>query len=254
MNKVSGLIICHNEEKNIEECIKSILWCDEVVIVDSFSTDETLNIAGKYTVKIFQHKWNGFSEQRKYALSKAGYDWILVIDSDERCTTELQKEIKSVLKKESIPENGFEIPRKSFFLDKWIKHGGWYPNYQLRFFRKAFADVTDRLVHESYYVTGQTGKIKNDILHYTVSSISDYVNKINSYSDQSAAEKAGKKNITYFDIFITPRIAFFHQYILKGNFLDGLGGLMVSQFHMITKILNNMKIRELQDKNDIQNK
>jgi len=254
MNRVSGVIICHNEEKNIEECIKSILWCDEVVIIDSFSTDETLNIAGKYTVKIFQHKWNGFSEQRKYALTKAGYDWILVIDSDERCTTELQKEIKSMLEKECIPENGFEIPRKSFFLDKWIKHGGWYPNYQLRFFRKAFADVTERLVHESYYVTGQTGKMKNDILHYTVSSISDYVNKINSYSDQSAAEKAGKKNITYFDIFIMPRIAFFQQYILKGNFLDGLGGLMVSQFHMITKILNNMKIRELQNKNDIQNK
>ncbi|MEP7145656.1 MAG: glycosyltransferase family 2 protein [bacterium] len=250
MNKVSGLIICRDEEKNIEECIKSILWCDEVIVIDSFSKDETLNIAGKFTDKVFQNEWNGFAEQRKYALTKAGYDWIFVIDADERCSKDLENEIRSIIQKENISENGFEIPRKSFFLDKWIKHGGWYPNYQLRLFRKAFAGVTDRLVHESYYVTGQKGKLKNNILHYTVSSISDYINKINFYSGLSAAEKSGRKDVTFFDIFILPGFSFLQQYFLKGNFLDGVGGLMVSKFHMITKLLNIMKIWEMQNKTD----
>ena len=136
---VSGLIICKNEEKNIEECIKSILWCDEIIVVDSFSTDNTINIVKKYTEKVFQNEWHGFADQRKFALSKAVNEWIFTIDADERCSVELKEEIANILKQNVISENGFEIPRKSFFLDKWIKHGGWYPNYQLRFFRKEFS-------------------------------------------------------------------------------------------------------------------
>ncbi len=250
MSKISALIICRNEEKNIEECIKSILWCDEVIVIDSFSSDETLNIVKKYTRKIFQNKWEGFADQRKFALTKVSNDWIFAIDADERCTKKLEDEILTLMKKENISENGFELPRKSFFLNKWIKHGGWYPNYQMRLFRKAFADVTGRLVHESYYISGQTGKLKNNILHYTVNSLQEYINKINSYSGLSASEKLHRKKINYIDIFVMPQIAFFHQYILKGNFLDGIEGLMVSKFHMVTKLLNNMKIWELQNKND----
>ncbi len=248
MSKVSCLIICRNEEKNIEECIKSIQWCDEIVIVDSYSTDNTIPIAKNYTDKIFQREWKGFSEQRKIALTLAEHDWIFAIDADERCTTELQREIKDVLNSKVTTNNGFEIPRKSFFLGKWIKHGGWYPNYQLRLFKKDQAAVSERLVHESYVVKGTTGKLKSDILHYTVSSISEYVTKINTYSDLSALEKLNKKKINFLDILLTPCIAFFQQYILKGNFLDGTEGLMVARFHMTTKMLNNMKIRELQKK------
>jgi len=250
MNKISGLIICKNEEKNIEECVKSILWCDEVIVIDSFSTDETLQIAKKYTDKIFQNEWTGFADQRKFALTKAASDWIFAIDADERCSNELEVEIRSLMQKEYISENGFEIPRKSFFHSKWIKHGGWYPNYQLRLFRKAFSGVTDKLVHESYYVTGQTGKLKNNILHYTVNSINEYIKKINSYSDLYAAERVSRRKIKFIDIFLLPQIAFFQQFILKGNFLDGIEGLMVSKFHMITKLLNYMKTWELQNKND----
>ena len=251
MNKICGLVICHNEETNIEECLKSILWCDEIVVADSFSSDNTLNIAKKYTDKIYQNEWKGFAAQRKFALSKAGSEWILSLDADERCTPELETEIRSVLSKDNVSEEGFEIPRKSFFLNKWIKHGGWYPNYQLRLFRKNNADVTDRLVHESYSVKGNTGRLKNDLLHYTVTSVSEFVNKINSYSDLSAKEKFGKSKIGFFHIFLLPRIAFFQQYILKGNFLDGMEGLMVSKFHMITKLLNYMKILEMQIKDKV---
>lgn len=248
MNKICGLVICHNEEKNIEDCLKSILWCDEIVIADSFSTDNTLNIAKNYTDKIFQNEWKGFAAQRKFALSKTDSEWIFSLDADERCTTELESEIKSIIFSGNVSEDGFEIPRKSFFLNKWIRHGGWYPNYQLRLFRKSKAGVTDRLVHESYSVNGSKSRLKNDILHYTVTSVSEFVTRINSYSDLSALEKYGKRKTGFFQLLIFPGLAFLQQYILKGNFLDGKEGLMVSKFHMMTKLLNYMKIMEMQIK------
>jgi glycosyltransferase involved in cell wall biosynthesis len=248
MSKVSGLIICRNEEKNIEESIKSILWCEEIIIVDSYSLDNTLAIAKKYTDKIYQNEWKGFAEQRRFALSKANTEWIFSLDADERCTKELENEIRSVIGNANISKNGFGIPRKSFFLNKWIKHGGWYPNYQMRLFRKKDVNVSERLVHECYTVKGETARLKNDILHFTVSSVTDYVTKINNYSSLSALEKVNRKRIGFIDIFLLPRFAFIQQYILKGNFLDGMGGLMVSKFHMLTKLLNNMKIWELQNK------
>lgn len=250
MNKISALIICKNEERNIEDCIKSVRWCDEIIVIDAFSSDSTFSIIKKYTDKIYQNVWKGFASQRKYGLSKVSTEWIFSLDADERCTIELADEIKSLLAKGDIPENCFEIPRKSFFLNKWIKHGGWYPNFQLRLFKTKSAGVSDRLVHESYTAEGKKGKLQNHILHYTVTSINEYVQKINSYSDLSALEKINKKRIGFIDILIYPRIAFLHQYILKGNFLDGIGGLMVSNFHMITKLLNNMKLWELQNKNN----
>ncbi|MBK8554207.1 MAG: glycosyltransferase family 2 protein [Ignavibacteria bacterium] len=249
MNKVSALIICKNEENNIDECLKSVQWCDEIILVDSHSTDNTLTIAKKHTERIFQKEWKGFAEQRKYALSLVNTEWIFSLDADERCTKQLEAEIKNLLLRDNISENGFEIPRKSFFLNKWIKHGGWYPNYQLRLFRTKAASLSDRLVHESYLITGEKGKLEYSILHYTVTSVKEYINKINSYSDLSALEKVNKKKIGLLDILILPRLAFFQQFILKGNFLDGIAGLMVSKFHMITKLFNAMKIWELQNKN-----
>lgn len=250
MHKISALIICKNEEKNIEECIKSILWCDEVLVIDSYSIDNTINITKKYTEKIFQNEWKGFAEQRSFALSKANYDWVFSIDADERCTIELENEIKDLLKKNNIEEDGFRIPRKSFFLNKWIKHGGWYPNYQLRLFKKSKTSVSDRLVHESYVANGKIRKLKNDLLHFTVSSLSEYISKINSYSSLSAVEKEKSKKVNFIHLAIFPCFAFMHQYILKGNFLDGTAGLMVSKFHMVTKLFNYMKIWEMQNRSN----
>lgn len=247
MGKISALIICKNEERNIEECLKSVLWCDEIILIDSYSTDNTINIAVKYSPVIIQNEWNGFAEQRKFALTKVKTEWIFSLDADERCTEILRDEILNKISGSDISVNGFEIPRKSFFLNKWIRHGGWYPNYQLRLFKKNSAGVTDRKVHESYTVIGNTDRLKNDIQHYTVTSVRDFMIKINDYSDLSAVEKIDRKKIGYFDLLVMPQIAFFQQYVMKGNFLDGIEGLMVSRFHMITKLLNNMKIFEMQN-------
>ncbi len=247
MDKVTGLVICHNEERNIGACLKSLEWCDEIIVVDSFSDDSTIEIVGKYTNHIHLNEWRGFRDQRLFALSKVDCGWIFSLDADERCTKGLAEEIRKVLSTNNDAHTGFRIPRKSYFLGKWIKHGGWYPDLQLRLFRSGKASVTDRLVHESYLIEGNIGRLNSDIEHYTASSVDDYLEKVNKYADLSAIEKKSQQ-VGFFRLFIYPRLEFVKQYILKGNFLDGKEGLMVSNFHMITKILTYMKVLELQKK------
>jgi len=253
MPAVSALIICLNEESNIEDCLRSVVWCDEIVLIDGNSSDKTIDIASKYTDRIYRNEWKGFAEQRKFGLTKAEGEWIFSLDADERCTESLAEEIKNLLSDTGSSGNhisGYAIPRKSFFLGKWIKHGGWYPDYQMRLFRKQYADVSKRLVHESYVVSGETGKLKNNMLHFTVSSLSEYVNKINHYTDLSSKEKRSKLNPGLLKLIIWPLFEFVKKYFFQFGILDGIPGLMVSLFHMITKILTYMKIWELQNKNE----
>jgi len=248
MEKISAVIICYNEEKNIEDCIKSILWADEIILVDGFSEDKTIETASKYNVKIFTNKWEGYAKQRDFALSKCTHNWVFSIDADERCSVELEFEIKEIMNK-NLSVYGYKIPRQSFFLGKWVRHCGWYPAYQLRFFNKKHILISDKLVHESYITDGETGILNNDIIHFTVQSLKDYTSRINHYSTLQALEKKDKK-VTFFGIFLRPVVAFLHHYIFKGGFLDGITGLMVVQFHVITRMLTYMKIREIQNKKD----
>lgn len=247
MNTVTALIICFNEEKNIDECLKSVKWCDEIALIDAYSTDATIEIAKSHGAKIYQNEWRGFSEQRKYGLTKASCKWIFSLDADERCSAELSDEIITKLKNGNLPEDtsGFEISRKSFFLGKWIKHCGWYPDYQLRLFKNEHAYVKERLVHEGYDVKGSKEKLRNDILHEAVNSISEFMSKINRYSGLSAQEKKDEGNIGYAGLLFRPVFEFFKKFIFQLGFLDGIQGLMVSYFHMVTKILTYIKIREL---------
>ena len=248
MNKITGLIITKNEESNIEECIKSISWCDEVIIIDSFSEDNTIEIAGRYTGNIFQNEWKGFAEQRKFALTKVSTEWIISLDADERCSSELKEEIRQLISRDSISENGFFIPRENYFLGKKIRHCGWYPDLQMRLFRKQNAFVSNRLIHESYEVKGETGKLQNHIIHYTANSVSEYTEKINHYSSLSAIEKVNKRKIGLMYLLVKPKLEFLKKYIFQLGFLDGTEGLMISLFHMTTKSLTYMKIYELQNK------
>lgn len=246
MSKITGLIICKNEESNIEDCIKSIIWCDEIILIDSFSEDNTLTIAKNYTDKIFQNEWKGFSEQRRFALTKVNTEWIISLDADERCTENLKTEIKKVLSQNSISENGFLIPRENYFLGKWIKHCGWYPDHQMRLFKSKEAFVSNRIIHESYEVNGIKSKLKSNIIHFTAKSISDYAEKINHYSGLSALEKVNNKKMSYLYLILKPKFEFLKKFIFQLGILDGKEGLMVSYFHMMTKSLTYMKIYEMQ--------
>lgn len=244
---LSVTIICKNEEENIRECLESVMWVDEIILVDSFSTDKTIEIARKYTDKIFRQEWLGFAKQRQFALSKVSNKWVFPLDADERCSPDLKDEILSVIKSENN-FSGYRIPRKSFFLNKWIKHGGWYPGYQTRLFLNEKTKVADRLVHEGYEVNGNLGFLKSDILHYTVSSISEYMSRVNNYSSLQAVEKSNKKKIKFSDILLRPIASYLQQFFLKRGFLDGIHGLMVTNFDVITNMLTYMKAWELQHK------
>jgi glycosyltransferase involved in cell wall biosynthesis len=244
---ISTAIICKNEEKNIRNCIESTKWTDEIIVVDGLSTDKTKEIAEGLGAKVFLNEFRSFKEQREFALSKCSGDWILVLDADEICSTGLKNEIQDVLTT-VIPEIcGFRIPRKNYFLGKWIRHCGWYPSYQMRFFRKDAVKVKNRLVHEGYEIDGKTYTLICAILHNTVQSISEYTERINHYSTLQAIEKR-EKGAGFWKILLKPSFSCIHKYIFQGGFLDGVEGLMVTYFHIMTNMLTLMKIREMNKK------
>lgn len=247
MQKLSVTIITFNEEKNIKECLESVKWADEIIVVDSESKDKTVEIAKAFTDKVFNKKWEGFSEQKSYALSLASNEWVLSIDADERVTPELKEEIRSSL---SINNgfNGYYIPRRNFFLGKEIKNCGWYPDYQLRLFRKSMTVVDSRKVHEGFLVTGERGYLKENFIHFTHNNLHDIFKKINEYSTLEAAELYTTKKARPINIFINPVAGFLSHYIHRRGYKDGVHGLMVSLIHAATKMMTYMKIWDLQNK------
>ncbi len=246
---ISVNIICKNEEKNIEDCLKSVVWADEIIVVDGESSDKTAEIARKYTINVYTNKWEGFAKQRQFAIDKSSKEWVLVLDADERCSNELREEILSIINTNDVKYKGFKLPRKNFFLSKWIKHGGWYPGYQKRFFRRESTKISDRLVHEGYEIDGETGVMKNDIIHYTVQSISEFMTKVNKYSSLQAEEKRGRKKVGFTDMLFRPIWGFINMYFIRAGFRDGIHGIMVANFDVITNMLTYMKIWESQNKN-----
>ncbi|MFA5012324.1 MAG: glycosyltransferase family 2 protein [Ignavibacteria bacterium] len=246
---ISVNIICKDEEKNVEDCLKSVLWADEIIVVDGESKDKTAVIASKYTKNVYVNKWEGFAKQRQFALSKSTKEWVLVLDADERCSNELREEILSIINNRDNKYNGYKLPRKNFFLTIWIKHGGWYPGYQKRFFRRERTSISERLVHEGYEIDGEVGVLKGDILHYTVQSISEFMAKVNQYSTLQAEEKIGREKTGYTDMILRPLRRFINIYFIRGGFRDGIPGLMVANFDLITTLLTYMKIWESQNKN-----
>lgn len=247
--KLSVTIICFNEENNIKACLDSVKWADEIIVVDSGSTDRTKEIALTFdNVKFYSEKWNGFAKQRLKSISLSNNEWIFAIDADERCSNDLKEEITESIGKNIF--NAFKIPRKSYFLGKWVKHCGWYPDYKIRLFKKNSIEVSDRLVHEGYITKEKIGTLKNDLIHYTAQSIKEYTDKVNIYSSLQAQEKFSKKKAKYYYLIFSPLLAFFKSFILKKGILNGLTGLLVSYFHMTTNILTIMKIIEMDKKNE----
>ncbi len=242
---ISVFVISRNEENNIEDCLKSVKWCDEIVLVDAFSTDNTVNKARNFTDRIFLREWDGFSEQKTYALEKTCSEWVLSLDADERVTPELKDEILNVLE-DVNSVNGFFIPRKSYFLDRWIKHSGWYPGYQMRLFRKEKTRVSQKRVHEGFIVEGESAHLMQPIVHYTHPTISDSLGKMNLYSPLEAEDRVHTKNIRWFDLIAHPLSAFLRKYIAQKGFLDGMPGLILAVITAGLKMALYMKLWEKQ--------
>jgi len=247
MPKVSAVVITHNEEKNIQRCLEGLSWADEIVVVDSFSQDRTKEIASSFTDKIFDIEWQGFGKQKELARQKASYDWVLSIDADEAVSEKLREEIKSVINKNDSSD-GYYIPRFSNFLGRWIEHGGWYPDYVLRLFKKDKARFDESLVHEKLILEGKTGFLMNEILHYTDPDISHYLSKMDKYTTLSAQKLLAEgKSTTVFDLLFRPAAIFFKMYLLKSGFLDGWQGFLLasfSSFHVFVKYAKLWHLRK----------
>lgn len=222
--KISGLVLTHNSEATIQDCLESLKWVDEIVLIDDESTDRTKDIADKYHAKIFIRKLDDFSSQRNFGLDKCANEWVLILDSDEQISDQLQTEIAHILDQSTI-ETGFQIPRKNIFMRTWIR--SIYPDYCLRLFRRTEASYQGA-VHESLNINGKIGKLTNPILHVSYRSIDEIIQKTNHYTSLSAQElyKRGRK-ATLLDIIIRPIHTFIKVYLFKRGFLDGIPGFIL---------------------------
>jgi glycosyltransferase involved in cell wall biosynthesis len=246
MNKISIIIITKDEEKNISDCLKSVEWADEIILVDSESKDKTVELAKEFTKKIFVRKWEGYAPQKRYALNLAKNEWVLSLDADERVTPELKDEI---LKFDPGQYSGFKIRRKNFLLKKEITSCGWEKDFQLRLLKKDKASLSDRLVHEKFIVDGLVNTLKNPMLHYTFASFSEYLNKINNYTSLKAQELfRRKKRVGAWTIFSHTVSAFFAFFFIKKGFKDGVYGMIISLLHSVSTLMNYIKLWELQNK------
>jgi len=239
MAKISAIVITYNEAANISECLTSLKWCDEIIVVDSNSADDTVSNAGEYTQDIITVDNIPYGEKRNIGIDKATGDWIIWLDADERISAELKDEISGIISSSS-PTDAYKINRKSYFINKFIKHCGWYPDYTLRLFKKSSGiRFNDSLVHEKAVYNGSTGKLKNDILHYTDRDFEHYISKLNKYTTFSAEELSAKgRKAGFFDIIFRPAFTFFKMYFLKLGILDGYMGLVLctlSSIHVMTK-------------------
>ncbi len=243
MEKLSVSIITLNEEKNIERCLQSVTWADEVVVVDSGSKDRTVELSKKYTDRVIHNDWKGFADQKDFAMRSCSNEWVLSLDADEEISSELRAEIENLLKNPK-EFDGYYMPRKTYFNGKWIKSCGWYPGYQLRFFKKSLTKLTDRKVHEGFEVNGKVGYLKGDILHYTHIDLKSTIAKINNYSTLEAEEKYLEKRSTPVNFILNPIAAFLQHYFIRRGFTDGVEGLLISILHALTNLMTYMKIWE----------
>ncbi|MBN2041270.1 MAG: glycosyltransferase family 2 protein [Spirochaetes bacterium] len=225
---ISVSIICYNEEKKIRRCLESVKWADEIVVLDSFSTDATQDICREYTDKIHQHEFDGHIQQKNRAIDLCSNDWVFCIDADEVVTDELKD---SILKTDTGKTEfyGFAVPRKVFYLGKWISHGGWYPDYKIRFFNRKFGKWGGVNPHDTVIVQGKTSFLKGDLQHYSYENISAHLTQVNKFTDIMAREyEALDKKPSVLNLTIRPFYKFFKMYFLKLGFLDGRRGFIIA--------------------------
>ena len=239
LSSLSVIVITKNEERNIQDCLNSVSWAKEIVVVDGGSQDRTQDLARKFTQKVFLKEWEGYAASKNFALDHCTGDWVLWLDADERVTEALAKQIQVVVNQEVTGFDVYEIPRKAFFLGKWIKHCGWYPGYVARLFKRGVGKFSDNKVHERFEFVGDVGRLHADLLHYTDPNLWHYFEKFNRYTSLAADEML--ENQTSFHVIflvVRPLWVFVRMYFVKLGFLDGIRGFILcvlSSCYVFTK-------------------
>lgn len=235
-----------NEEDCIERCLKSLTWCDEIVVIDSGSTDKTLEICSKYTEKVFHNDWPGYSEQKKFALTKCTSDWVLNIDADEEVSEGLQDAIQKVLESKESKVKGYEINRVVYHLNYWWREGGWHPEYRLRLCHRKNTSWGGSNIHEHAIVDGKVERLTGELYHYSFNNIAEHVAIINKYSSLLSDEIIERKPNTkaVLKLFFNPIIRFIKFYFLKKGYKYGIAGLIVAVTESFYVFLKYAKVWE----------
>ena len=239
-----------NEEQNIRRCLESIKWCDEIVVVDSGSTDETLSICREYTDRIFERNWPGFVEQKRFALTQCVHEWVLNVDADEEVSPELRDELIEVLSadmKQQVEQSGYYLLRVVFYLNRWWRKGGWFPEYRLRFFRRKATSWGGEDPHEKALVTGKIAKLNTELRHYTYADMSQHARSLNLLSSVAAASMHSRgEDSTLLQMLLNPVYRFIKFYIIKKGFLEGLPGFIVALLEAYYVFLKYAKLWEME--------
>lgn len=250
--KISAVIITFNEEDNIRAACESVAWADETLVVDSESTDATREIAGSCGAKVLVNKWPGFAAQKQFATEAAENDLVFSLDADERVSPELESSIAALRRQsESDLVDGYRVARRTFYMGRWIRGGGWYPDYQLRFFHRRHGSWGDRLIHESFVMNpgSRVETLAGDLLHYTVRDAAHHEQMIKErYAPLGAQQmlREGKQTSSLQAAIAGPS-AFVRSYFLKGGFRDGSAGFTIAKFAARHASLKHQLLRELQN-------
>lgn len=242
--RLSVVVVTLNEGERLRLCLESVAWADEIVVVDAESQDKTVAIAREFTDRVFVRPWPGFAPQKNFALAQATGDWVLALDADEEVSAELREEMSRVLVGPAALE-GYAVPRRNLFWGQWVRHGGFYPDWQLRLFRRGRGRFVERAVHEAVAVDGRVGRLQGPLLHRSYRNVSDLVQRADRYSTLAAEEwlRAGRP-ARVLDLVLRPLGRFSSMYLWRLGFLDGWRGLLLAGLYAYYVFMRSAKVLE----------
>ena len=245
MPNLSVVVITQDEASNIDDALGSVVWADEIVVVDSGSTDETVALARRHTDRVSHRDWTGYGDQKNHATGLAAHDWVLSLDADERVSPELATEIRTLLGRDP-PHRGYRIPRTTRYLGRWIRTTDWYPDYQVRLYDRRVARWSTRKVHESVRVDASIGRLRHEIRHHSYRDLLDHLSRINRYTTLAAQELLDNgRHAGPLDLLLHPPVAFFRNYLIRRGCIQGVPGLVVSLMNACYVFLKYAKLWEL---------
>jgi glycosyltransferase involved in cell wall biosynthesis len=238
------VVITRDEAERLPTCLASLTWTDEIVIVDAQSTDRTVEIARGFTDRIVVRPWPGFAAQKNFAAAQARGDWVLSVDADEEVSPDLRDEIRRVLA-EPPAADGYAVPRRNMFWGRWIRHGGLYPDWQVRLFRRGCGRFVERAVHESVEVTGEVRRLGGPLIHRSYEDIAHFLERANRYSTLASGDlaRAGTR-VGPAALVLRPLGRFLGMYLLRGGFLDGVPGFLLAGLYAYYVFIRSAKVWE----------
>ena len=245
--KISATVITLNEERHLGRCLESVRGvADEMIVVDAGSQDRTCAVAARWGARVYKRPWTNYSDQKNFAAAQASHEWILSLDADECLSQPLREQLLGV-KADPAPANAYEFPRRAFYLGRWIRHCGWYPDHKRRLYRRRHGQWKGDFVHEHLSCDGPVGRLKGELLHYTCDSVSDHACRVGSYTTLAARDlQARGIRSSPLKILGSPIAAFVSSFCFKAGFLDGSRGLLISAFAAYYNFLKYSKLWDLQ--------